>query len=273
MRAPSDVVQFPARTNLDSLLTIKGLKVDFPARQRRRGGRVTAINGIDLDVLHGETLTVVGESGAGKSTLAQAVIGLIRPTAGSIRFDGAELVGLQGRARRKVRSQIQMVAQNALLSLSPRRPVGSQIEEPLRVHTSLTRAQRKSRANDLMGALGLSRATRDRLPHELSGGQAQRVVLARALVLEPTMILFDEPTSALDVSVQASVLNLLEELKTDHGLTYLFITHDLGVARHLADRVAVMKAGQIVEQQQAESLFANPQHPYTRTLLNSSLTL
>ena len=255
------------------LLSLKRLTVDYPDRRHGRGRRVSAVDGIDLEVLPGEILAVVGESGAGKSTLAQAVIGPLRPTAGSIRFEGTELVGLSDRARRKVRSRIQMVAQNALLSLSPRQRVGSQIEEPLRVHTSLTRAQRHNLADEMIGALGLSKATRDRLPHELSGGQAQRVVLARALVLGPSMILFDEPTSALDVSVQASVLNLLKELKADHDLTYLFITHDLGVARHLADRIVVMRAGKIVEQQPTEALFANPQQPYTNTLLNSSLTV
>ena len=255
------------------LLAVRGLTVDFPASRLRKGGRVVANDGIDLDVLAGETLAVVGESGSGKTTLAEAVIGLVRPTAGSIRFNGIELVGLQGRTRRKVRSRIQMVAQNPLLSLSPRQPVGSQIEEPLRIHTRLTRSDRRSRADEIISALGLSEAARDRLPHELSGGQAQRVVLARALVLEPSMILFDEPTSALDVSVQAGVLNLLQDLKSEHDLTYLFITHDLGVARHLADRVAVMQAGKIVEEQPVESLFDNPRHSYTRALLMSSLSV
>ena len=166
-----------------------------------------------------------------------------------------------------------MVAQNPLLALNPRQRVGSQVEEPLRVHTSLDRSQRRQRANEMIAALDLSPAMRDRLPHELSGGQAQRVVLARALILEPSMIIFDEPTSSLDVSVQAGVLNLLQQLKADHGLTYLFITHDLGVARHLADRIAVMRSGQIVEQQTASALFDHPQHAYTRTLLASALTV
>ena len=253
-------------------LSIRGLRVEY--RGRRAGRRpAVAVNDLHLEVLDSETLAVVGESGAGKSTLAEAVAGLVRPVAGSIRFDGTELIGLRGRQRSEVRRRIQMVAQNPLLSLSPRVRIAAQIEEPLRVHTGLGRAQRKSRTDEMLAALGLSPAVRDRYPHELSGGQAQRAVLARALVLEPSMILFDEPTSALDVSVQAGVLNLLQQLKADHGLTYLFITHDLGVARHLADRIAVMRGGEIVEQQRADALFDSPRHSYTRTLLASSLTV
>ena len=258
---------------MSALLSIRGLRVEYPARGAGRRHPVTVIESLDLDIHKGETLAVVGESGAGKSTLAEAIVGLVRPTNGSINYEGTDLVGLRGRARREVRLQIQTVAQNPLLALSPRQPVGAQIEEPLRVHTSLSRAQCRQRAGEMIATLDLSPAVRDRLPHELSGGQAQRVVLARALVLEPSMVIFDEPTSALDVSVQAGVLNLLQQLKADHGLTYLFITHDLGVARHLADRISVMRAGQIVEQQPTEALFARPEHPYTRTLLASSLTV
>lgn len=258
---------------MTALLSIRGLRVEFSARGRGRRRPITVFDGFDLDVDGGETLAVVGESGAGKSTLAEAVVGLVRPSRGSITYDGTELVGLRGRAGRRARVPIQMVAQNPLLALSPRQSVGAQIEEPLRVHTSLTRAQCRRRADEMIATLDLSPAIRDRLPHELSGGQAQRAVLARALVLEPSMVIFDEPTSALDVSVQAGVLNLLQQLKADHGLTYLFITHDLGVARHLADRIAVMRAGEIVEQQPAQALFASPEHHYTRSLLASSLTV
>ena len=258
---------------MTALLSIRGLRIEFSARGGGRRHPITVIDGLDLDVVEGETLAVVGESGAGKSTLAEAVVGLLRPSRGSITYDGDELAGLRGRASRRARVPIQMVAQNPLLALSPRQPVGSQIQEPMRVHTSLTRAECRQRADEMIATLDLSPAIRDRLPHELSGGQAQRAVLARALVLEPSLVIFDEPTSALDVSVQAGVLNLLQQLKAAHGLTYLFITHDLGVARHLADRIAVMSGGEIVEQQPTEELFANPEHPYTRTLLASSLTV
>ncbi len=255
------------------LLSIQSLRVGYANRASRHTRSNLVIDDMDLEVFEGETLAVVGESGAGKSTLAEAIIGLIQPTDGSIRFDGLELVGLRGRNRRRIRSRMQMVAQNPLLALNPRRPIGNQVEEPLLVHTRLKRAQRRLRADEMMAALDLSPAMRDRLPHELSGGQAQRVVLARALVLEPSMMIFDEPTSSLDVSVQAGVLNLLQQLKADRSLTYLFITHDLGVARHLADRIAVMRFGEIVEEQTTRALFEAPQHSYTCTLLGSSLTV
>ena len=258
---------------MSPLLSIRGLRVEYQGHHSGQRRSVTAIKNLHLEVLNAETLAVVGESGAGKSTLAESVVGLARPAAGSIHFDGEELIGLRGRHRRKMQRRIQMVAQNPLLSLSPRRHIAAQVEEPLGVHTSLSRTERRDRADEMFASLGLSPAVRGRYPHELSGGQAQRAVLARALVLDPTMIIFDEATSALDVSVQAGVLNLLQQLKTDRALTYLFITHDLGVARHLADRIAVMRAGEIVEQQLTQALFANPQHPYTRALLGSSLTV
>ena len=257
---------------MDPLLSIRGLKVDYRGRRSTRRS-VTVIDDMDLEVHNRETVAVVGESGAGKSTLAEAVVGLVSPAGGSIRFNGRELVGLRGGPGRDARRRIQMVAQNPLLSLSPRRRVAAQVCEPLMVHTSLSRSERKHRAEEMLVALGLGSAVGGRFPHELSGGQAQRVVLARALVLEPSMIIFDEPTSALDVSVQAGVLNLLQQLKQDRGLTYLFITHDLAVARHLADRIAVMHLGKIIEQQPTQALFATPQHPYTKTLLSSSLAV
>lgn len=263
---------------MNPLLAIRDLRVEYSSRAAggsRSAGRerIAAIVGLDLDVFEGETLAVVGESGAGKSTLAEVVVGLARPTTGSIRFGGAEIVGLRGPQWRAVRRRIQMVAQNPLLALSPRRRIATQISEPLQVHTQLGRTQRAERVDAMIAALDLTPAILDRFPHELSGGQAQRVVLARALILEPSLILFDEPTSALDVSVQAGVLNLLRRLKAEHSLTYLFITHDLGVARHLADRIAVMRAGEIVEQQPAAQLFEDALHPYTRTLLASSLSV
>ena len=261
---------------MSALLAISDLRVEYVGRRSGRGEegrRLRVIDGLSLDVAAGETLAIVGESGSGKSTLAESVVGLVRPVGGSICFDGTEMTALSGRAGRRLRRRIQLVAQNPLLALSPRHRVAAQIEEPLLVHTSLNRTHRTARVDEMLAALDLSPAVRRRFPHELSGGQAQRVVLARALILEPSLILFDEPTSALDVSVQAGVLNLLRRLKAEHDLTYLFITHDLGVARHLADRIAVMRAGEIVEQQPAGQLFEDARHPYTRALLASSLTV
>lgn len=255
------------------LLSITGLCVDYQSRQICARRSATAIRDLNLEVFARETLAVVGESGAGKSTLAESIVGLVRPVAGNIRFDGIELIGLRGLQRRRIQSRIQMVAQNPLLSLSPRMLVATQIEESLKVHTDFNRARRRERIAEIVAALGLSEAVLHRHPHELSGGQAQRAVLARALVLEPSMIIFDEPTSALDVSVQAGVLNLLQEIKAELKLTYLFITHDLGVARHLADRIAVMQHGEVVEVQAPQALFDNPRNPYTRTLVASSLLL
>lgn len=263
------------------LLSIRGLSVSYPLRASGTRQVLRVIEGLDLDVATGETLAVVGESGSGKTTLAETLVGLVRPTEGSIVFDGQDLTGrpgnrrgsLRGSARREVRRRIQLVAQNPRLALSPRRAVKSQIEEPLIVHTRLPAAERRARVATMLAGLELSSAIGPRLPHELSGGQAQRVVLARALILEPSLILFDEPTSALDASVQAGVLNLLRRLKADLGLTYLFITHDLGVARHLADRIAVMRLGEIIEQRPTAELFEEPDHTYTRELLASSLSV
>ena len=257
------------------ILAVRDLRVTYPDRSAGGvrgavGARVAAVDGVNLDVFEGETLAIVGDSGAGKSTLAEALVGLARPAEGSIRFDGAEIVGLRGRERHAVRRRIQLVAQNPLLALSPRRRIVAQISEPLQVHTRLNRTRRTEVVDELVAAVGLRTEILHRLPHELSGGEAQLVVLARALILEPSLILFDEPTSALDVSVQAGVFNLLRRLKADNELTYLFITHDLGVARHLADHIAVMRHGRIVEQQPAAALFTAPRHGYTRSLLRSS---
>lgn len=253
------------------LISVRNLSVEYRTRTNGRRTSNRVINGMNLDVFKGETLGVVGESGSGKSTLASAMIRLVNPTAGSIHFDGHEMVGLSRRRLRKVRAEIQLVFQNPLLSLSPRRAIGQQLEEPLRVHTRMSEAERTERIDGVIDSLDLSQAVKSRFPHEISGGQAQRVVLARALMLRPKLILFDEPTSALDVSVQAGVMNLLGRLRTEHDLTYVFITHDLAVARHLSDRIAVMKEGEIVELRETEDLFADPRHEYTQQLLKSSL--
>ncbi len=262
------------------LLELSGVTVDF-----RRGGRERGTNrvldGLDLSVRRGETLTLVGESGSGKSTLANAVAGLVPQTTGSITFDGIALVdpavrkGRRKRSstRRDVQQRLQMVFQNPLLALSPRKSISWQLHEPQRIHTARDRTERQRCIDEMIDRLELDSTLLDRRPHELSGGQAQRVVLARALLLDPEFIVFDEPTSALDVSVQAAVLDLLAELKRDLGLTYLFITHDLAVARHLADRIAVIRKGVIAELRPTEELFANPHDPYTAALLASNAAL
>ena len=275
---------------MTDLVRIDGLNVDYRRRNdtrspeteagavsrvrfRRRNRWIRVIENMHLSIAEGETLGLVGESGSGKSTIALAVTGLVRAASGSIHYRDSEITGLKGRERRRVQREIQLVFQNPQLSLSPRRRVGWQLHEPLRVHTSLDTKGRQERINEVIGDLRLSSALLQQFPHELSGGQAQRVALARTLVLEPALLLLDEPTSSLDVSVQAGVLNLLQRLKRDKQLTYLFITHDLGVARHVADRIAVMQRGEIVELQDTEELFNDPQHAYTRRLLSSSLTV
>lgn len=254
---------------MSPLISIRDLDVEYG--RGRKANRV--ISDLNLDVMPGETLGIVGESGSGKSTLASVLVGLVKPVAGSVTIDGREVTGLSSRNWRELRANIQLVFQNPLLSLSPRRSIRQQLEEPLRVHTNLTRSTRADKIAELLAQLELSGDVLGRHPHELSGGQAQRVVLARALSLEPAVILFDEPTSALDVSVQAGVLNLLQRLKRERELTYVFITHDLGVALHLSDRIAVMREGEIVELAQAETLFANPEQSYTQSLVASSPTI
>lgn len=258
---------------MSPLLEIAGLSVDYRSRNGGRKQTVRVIENLSLDVYEGEVLGLVGESGSGKSTLAGAILGLLDGATGSIRFDGIEILNVRGSARRPIQRQVQMVFQNPLLSLSPRRTVRFQIDEPLRVHTDMNGAQRDARIGELLEALELSPAIAGRYPHELSGGQAQRVVLARALSVKPSLIVFDEPTSALDVSVQAGVLNLLQRIQVEQQLTYLFITHDLGVARHLCDRIAVMRDGEIVELRSTDELFESPKHAYTKSLLASSLSI
>ncbi len=250
------------------LLTIRGLTVDYRSRESR-SATVRVLEDLDLEVHAGETVALVGESGSGKSTLANAVVGLV-PASGSIRYDDTELVGLSGRARRPMQRELQIVFQNPLLSLNPRHRIARQLEEPMQIHLSLDGAVRRQRIDDVLRDLELDPTLADRYPHELSGGQAQRIVLARALLLEPKLIVFDEPTSALDVSVQAAVLDLLARLKTERELTYLFITHDLTVARHIADRIAVMRRGKIVELASATDLFEEPKHEYTQELLGAA---
>ena len=254
------------------LVEVRGLKMHFPIHAgllRRRVGAVKAVDGVSFDIIEGETLGLVGESGCGKSTCGRAVLRLYEPTEGSIRIDGREIAGLGPEELRKMRPTMQMVFQDPQASLNPRMTVASIIGEPLDEHTSLSRAEKLGRIYDLMDAVGLNRNFVNRYPHEFSGGQRQRIGIARALALNPRFIVCDEPIAALDVSIQAQVVNLLEELQDRLGLTYLFISHDLSMVRHIADRVAVMYLGQIAELAPRDALYDAPLHPYTEALLSA----
>ncbi len=236
----------------------------------KRGGRpLEAVSQVDLRLYQGETLALVGESGCGKSTLARLLLGLLPPTEGQVLFDGQDLAALSPKALRTLRRQFQPVFQDAAGSLQPRQRVGALVAEPLRIHKLCPRGELPQRAARLLERVGLSPELLERYPHQLSGGQRQRVVLARALALDPKLLVCDEPVSALDVSVQAQMLNLLAQLQREQGLTYLFISHDLGVVRHSASRVAVMFLGRLCEVGPREALFRRPRHPYTRFLLDA----
>jgi peptide/nickel transport system ATP-binding protein len=252
----------------DALLRVEDLVVEFPVG--RTGLKVNAVSGISFDVLRGETLGVVGESGCGKSTTGRAVMQLPRPTSGSVVFEGRELTSLGGDAMREARTRMQMIFQDPISSLNPRRKVRDIVMEPLAIWKRGTKAEQAALVDKVLEDVGIDPArAAESQPHQFSGGQCQRISIARALVLDPTLIICDEPVSALDVSVQAQVLNLLEDLKQQYHLTLIFIAHDLAVVKNVSDRVAVMYLGKMCEVAPSDDLYRMPAHPYTNVLLSS----
>lgn len=256
----------------DNLLEVKNLVKHFPVREgvlSKVRTHVRAVDGISFDLASRETLGLVGESGCGKSTAGRTLLRLIEPTAGEIIFDGIDIVSLQAESMRRLRRQMQIIFQDPYASLHPRMTVGNIVGEPLRVHHVARGAERQERVAELMRKVGLRPEHMRRYPHEFSGGQRQRIGIARALALNPRLIIADEPVSALDVSIQAQVINLLEDLQEELGMTYIFISHDLSVVQHSCDRIAVMYVGKIVEIAEADELVMAPRHPYTAALLSA----
>jgi len=255
------------REGEEILLRVEDLVVEFPAGRNRK---VHAVSGVSFDVKPGETLGLVGESGCGKSTTGRAIMQLPHPTSGSVKFDGVEMTSLSSEDLRRTRTRMQMIFQDPISSLNPRRKVKDIVAEGLSIWGSTIGTFSKSRVNEVLDAVGLDpEIVADRRPHQFSGGQCQRICIARALVLDPKVIICDEPVSALDVSVQAQILNLLEDMKARYGLTLIFIAHDLAVVKNVSDRVIVMYLGKICEVAEPDTLYASPSHPYTKILLAS----
>ena len=257
----------------EPLLEVTDLVKHFPVKSGiivdRQVATEKAVDGVSLTIGEGETLGLVGESGCGKSTLSRTILQLLTPTSGSVRFQGEELVGRSRRSLRPVRRQMQMIFQDPYASLNPRKRIGQIIGEPMELHGLANGRDVGRRVQDLLDRVGLSAEHAQRYPHEFSGGQRQRIGIARALALQPKLIIADEPVSALDVSVQAQIVNLLKDLQSELGLSYLFVAHDLGVVRHVSDRVSVMYLGRIVESARASDLYEHPLHPYSNALLSA----
>lgn len=252
---------------MSELLQVDDLTVSFPTK--RKGQRVRAVDGVSFALREGETLGLIGESGSGKSTLSRALLQLVRPTGGGVHLAGADLAALRGRAKREALTRLQMVFQDPNASLDPRMRIVSSVEEPLVVQGRGNRAERRTRALAMLESVGLSAEHGERYPHELSGGQKQRVNIARALVLDPALVVCDEPVSALDVALQAEILDLLRRLQAEFGLSYLFITHDLAVVSNIANRVAVMYLGRLMELGPVDEVVERPLHPYTEALVSA----
>ena len=268
----TDTDRTPERDATDDIvLSVRDLAVHFPIKAGiffdRQIGAVKAVDGVDLDVPRGRTFGLVGESGCGKSTLGRAVLRLIEPTAGTVTFDGVDISSLGAEELRRARRRMQMVFQDPLASLNPRQSVETIITEPLRAHG--IGYDKKTKVREVLDLVGLPASAAARYPHEFSGGQRQRIGIARAVALEPELVIADEPVSALDVSIQAQVINLLEELQERLGLTYVVIAHDLAVVRHISEEIAVMYLGGIVEQSDSETLYERPMHPYTKALMSA----
>ncbi|MDP4125388.1 MAG: dipeptide ABC transporter ATP-binding protein [Bacillota bacterium] len=261
------------KKNTEALLQVENLQKYFPIRKgiivQKHVGDVKAVDGVSFDIRRGETLGMVGESGCGKSTIGRTILRLLEPTGGKVIFEGKVINGFSGEEMRKMRSQMQMIFQDPYASLNPRMRVGDIIGEPILIHGVSNRAEREKRVRKLLDVVGLSPYHGARYPHEFSGGQRQRIGIARALSVSPKLIVCDEPVSALDVSIQAQVINLLEDLQKEFDLTYLFIAHDLAVVKHISSRVVVMYLGKMVELSTSDELYRNPLHPYTTALLSA----
>jgi oligopeptide transport system ATP-binding protein len=255
----------------EPLLEVSDLVKHFPIKRGilidREVDQVRAVDGISFSILRGESLGLVGESGSGKSTACRAILQLVKPTSGSVSFEGREIAGLSRRQMRPLRREMQMIFQDPYASLNPRKRVGQIVGDPLRRQGVASGSELQRRVHALLERVGLSSEHYNRFPHEFSGGQRQRIGIARALALKPKLVICDEPVSALDVSIQAQIVNLLDDLQDEFGLTYLFVAHDIGIVRHISDRIAVMNQGRIVEQGTADQVCEHPTDPYTKKLL------